>query len=109
MKMASEPYRTALLITMSISYRRYFSTAMAIATHRHKNARLLSTFATTEFARFDVKSVATTSTAAAANHFSCSRSSPADLANLTTTAATPVTSAAGPSTISTATTGGVTA
>ena len=40
-------------------------------------------------------SVATTSTAAAANHFSCSRSSPADLTNLTTTAATPATSAAG--------------
>src|SRR6266516_2549435 len=93
MKMASEPYRTALLITMSISYRRYFSTAMAIATHRHKNARLGSTFATTEFARLDVRSVATTSTAAAANHFSCSRSSPADQTNLTTTAATLTTSA----------------
>src|SRR5689334_4946612 len=40
MKTASDPYRTALLITTSISYSRYFSTAMPIATHRHKNARL---------------------------------------------------------------------
>ena len=39
-------------------------------------------------------SVATTSTAAAANHFSCCRSSPADRANLTTSAITLTTRAA---------------
>jgi hypothetical protein len=106
MKTASDPYRTALLITTSISYSRYFSTAMPIATHRHKNARLLSTFATTEFARFAGMSVATTSKAAAANHFSCSRSSPVDRANLTTTAVTLTTSAAGSRMSSTGRTGG---
>src|SRR5256884_8559799 len=95
MNTASDPYRTALLITMSISYSRYFSTATPIATHRHKNARFDSTAATAESVTIDGMNVATTSTAAAANHFSCSRSSPADLANLTTTAATLTTSAAG--------------
>src|SRR6266480_7947986 len=95
MNTASEPYRTALLITTSISYSRYFSTAMPIATHRHKNATFCSTFTATELMNIDAMNVATTSTAAAANHFSCSRSSPADLTNLTTTAATLTTSAAG--------------
>ena len=38
MNTASDPYSTALLITTSISYSRYFSTATPIATHRHKNA-----------------------------------------------------------------------
>src|SRR6266568_1258713 len=95
MNTASEPYRTALLITMSISYSRYFSTAMPIVTHRHKNARLLITFRATEPITIDRMNVATTSRAAAANHFSCSRSSPEDRANLTTTAATLTSSAAG--------------
>src|SRR6185437_5735958 len=86
MNTASDPYSTALLITISISYSRYFSTAMPMATHRHKNARFDTTAATTESVTIDGMSVATTSTAAAANHFSCSRSSPDDRANLTTTA-----------------------
>src|SRR5690348_9834716 len=94
MNTASDPYRTALLITTSISYSRYFSTATPIATHRHKNARFNSTATTTELVTIDGMSVATTSTAAAANHFSCSRSSPADRANLTTTAVALTTSAA---------------
>src|SRR5215472_16060081 len=94
MNTASAPYSTALLITTSISYSRYFRTAMPMATHRHKNARFDSTAATTESVTIDGMSVATTSTAAAANHFSCSRSSPADRANLTTTATTLTTSAA---------------
>src|SRR5215471_17579267 len=94
MNTASEPYRTALLITTSMSYSRYFSTATPMATHRHKNARLLSTYATTEFATSPAMNVAATSTAAAANHFSCNRSSPADRTNLTTTAATLTASAA---------------
>src|SRR6266480_2509412 len=94
MNTASELYSTALLITMSISYSRYFSTATPIATHRHKNARFDSTAATTESVTIDGMNVATTSTAAAANHFSCSRSSPADRANLTTTATALTTSAA---------------
>src|SRR5215467_12119237 len=95
MNTASEPYRTALLITTSISYSRYFSTATPIAAHRHKNARFWATFTTGELTKIDAMNVATTSRAAAANHFSCSRSSPADPANLTTTAATLATSAAG--------------
>src|SRR6266516_118564 len=94
MNTASELYSTALLITMSISYSRYFSTATPIATHRHKNARFDSTAATTESVTIDGMNVATTSTAAAANHFSCSRSSPADPTNRTTTATTLTTSAA---------------
>src|SRR5207247_939167 len=65
-----------------------------IATHRHKNATLWSTFTTAEFVSDDAMNVATTSRAAAANHFSCSRSSPTDRVNLTTTAATLTTSAA---------------
>src|SRR5690348_1758276 len=95
MNTASDPYSTALLITTSISYSRYFKTATPIATHRHKNATFWSTFMTTELTKIDAMNVATTSTAAAANHFSCSRSSPADRANLTTTATTLTTSAAG--------------
>src|SRR2546429_8373837 len=94
MNTASEPYSTALLITTSISYSRYFSTAMPIATHRHKNATFDSTATTTESVTIDGMSVADTSTAAAANHFSCSRSSPADRVNLNTTAATLTTSEA---------------
>src|SRR6201981_2250595 len=94
MNTASDPYSTALLITTSISYSRYFKTATPMATHRHKNATYDSTAATTESVTIDGMNVATTSKAAAANHFSCSRSSPADRANLTTTATTPTTSAA---------------
>src|SRR6266702_1233416 len=66
MNTASEPYSTALLITTSISYSRYFSTATPIATHRHRNARFDSTAATTESVTIDGMNVATTSTAAAA-------------------------------------------
>ena len=94
MNAASEPYRTALLITMSMSYSRYFSTATPMATHRHKNARLLTALASTELITDEAVNVATTSTAAAANHFSCSRSSPAERTYRTTAAATLTTSAA---------------
>src|SRR5215472_5390795 len=88
MNAASEAYSNALLITMSISYSRYFSTATPIATNRQSSAKLLSAFAAAEF---DVKvgtNVTSTSTAATANHFSCCRSSPADRTNRTTAAAT---------------------
>src|SRR5262244_584350 len=95
MNTASDPYSTALPITMSMSYSRYFSTAIPIAAHRHKNATFWCTFTATELTGTDAMNVATTSTAAAVNYFSCSRSSPADPANLTTTAATLTTSAAG--------------
>src|SRR5438876_3418650 len=108
MNTASEPYRTALLITMSMSTSRYFSTAMATATHRHKNATLLSALVSTELITTERMNVATTSSAAAANHFSCSRSSPDDRANLTTTAATLTTSTAH-TRMATAATTGVTA
>src|SRR5215831_11397627 len=106
MNTASDPYRTALLITMSISYSRYFSTAMAMATHRHRNARLDRTAATTQLVRNDGMNVTTTSKAATTNHFSCSRSSPLDRTNRTTAAATLTTSAAGRRMISTASSGG---
>src|SRR5690348_1669725 len=88
MNTASEPYRTARLITMSISYSRYFSTAMAMAAYRHRNARFDSTDTTAESDSHVPASPTTTTVAAAANHFSCSLSSPEDRANLTTTAVT---------------------
>src|SRR5215471_6812099 len=67
---------------------------MPMLTHRHKNARFESTFTTGELVTADAMNVATTSKAAAANHFSCSRSSPADRANLTVSATTLISSAA---------------
>ena len=54
---------------------------MAIATNRHTNDRFESTVVTTELVTIDGSSVATTRAAAAANHFSCSRSSPVDRPN----------------------------
>src|SRR5258705_9568264 len=94
MNTASEPYSTALLITTSMSYSLYFSTATPIAPHRPKNARLKSASKTAEFSQNVTANITSTSTAAAANHFSCSRSSPTERANLTTTAATLTASAA---------------
>src|SRR5215471_12661154 len=88
MNTASEPYRTALLITRSMSYSLYFSTATATATNRHRNARSDNTSASPVLSGNVAASITSTSTAAAANHFSCSRSSPTDRANLTTSAAT---------------------
>jgi hypothetical protein len=88
------------------SYSRYFSTAMPMATHRHRKARLERTDATTQLVRNDGMNVTTTSKAAAANHFSCSRSSPLDRTNRTTTAATLTTSAAGTRMINTASSSG---
>src|SRR5215813_10790101 len=104
MNTASDPYSTVLLITMSISYSRYFSTAMPIATHRHRKARLERTATTTQLVRNDGMNVTTTSREATANHFSCSRSSPLDRADRTTTATTLTTSAAGRRRISAAST-----
>src|SRR6516225_4970365 len=94
MNTASEPYSTALLITKSMSYSRYFSTATATATNRHQLARSPATLATAKLEVNVTANVMIHSTAAAANHFSCSRSSPTDRANLTTTAAAPTASAA---------------
>src|SRR5215467_15009651 len=91
MNTASEPYRTALLITMSISYSRYFSTAMPMAAYRHRNARSWTMFAARAFVTIVGIVAATRSRAAAANHFSCSRSSPDDRANRTTTVTTLIT------------------
>src|SRR5215469_13280934 len=85
MNTASEPYRTALLMTKSIPYSRYFRIATATATHRHRNATSVSSPVNSRFVR---------NQGAAMNHFSCSRSSPEDRANLTTTAAALTTSAA---------------
>jgi len=62
---------------------------MPMLTHRHRNARFDSTLATAELLFSIVAASPTTTTvAAAANHFSCSRSSPEDLANLTIRAVT---------------------
>ena len=95
MNTASEPYSTALLITMSISYSRYFSTAMAMAASQAQERQVRQHVRDHRICvRIDAMKAATTRTAAAANHFSCSRSSPADLANLTTTAMTLTSSAA---------------
>src|SRR3984885_10224070 len=72
----------------SISYSRCLRTAVAMAVHRHKNATLCSTFTTAEFTQIDATNTRASTSAAAAHHFSCSRSPPDDLANLTTTATT---------------------
>src|ERR1700722_20496865 len=72
----------------SISYSRYLRTAVAMAVHRHKNATLCSTFTTAEFSQIDATNTTASTSAAAAHHFSCNRSSPDDLANLSTTATT---------------------
>src|ERR1700689_2286433 len=72
----------------SISYSRYLRTAVAMAVHRHKNATLCSTFTTAEFTQIDATNTTTSNSAAVAHHFSCNRSSPEDLANLTTSADT---------------------
>src|SRR4029077_14518229 len=93
MNTASDPYSTALLITMSMSYSRYFSTAMATATHRPKNASSNSTSKTGALSQFVTICITSKTTQAAATHFSCSRSSPTEWANLTTTAA-PLTASA---------------
>src|SRR5262245_37238346 len=61
---------------------------MATATNRHKDAALLSAFVSTVLTADERMNVAATRSAAAANHFNCSRSSPDDRVNLTTTAAT---------------------
>src|SRR5215469_16429822 len=91
----------------SISYSRYLRTATTMATSRHRNARLFRMAAAIEFEFVAINAMkeATTSTAAA-NHFSCSRSSPTDRTNLTIIAAPLTTSAAGKQTaIATSTTG----
>jgi hypothetical protein len=66
---------------------------MAMAAYRHKNARFDSTDTTAQSDSHVPASPATTTVAAAANHFSCSRSSPEDRANLVTTAVTLTSSA----------------
>src|SRR5215831_3675318 len=106
MNTASDPYSTALLITMSIPSSRYFRIAMAVATHRHSSARLASNVKISQFVRNDGMIVTITSSAAATNHFSCSRSSPDEWANLTTTAATPTAAATIMRTIAALTSGG---
>src|SRR5580704_5818727 len=78
----------------SISYSRCLRTAVAMAVHKHKNATLCSTFTAAEFTQIDATNTTTSTSAAAAHHFSCNRSSPDDLANLTTSATTLTSSAA---------------
>src|SRR5580700_7770394 len=75
-------------MTWSMSYSRYFRTATAMAVHRPTNATLCSMFTAAEFTQIDATNTTTRTSAAAAHHFSCNRSSPDDLANLTTTAKT---------------------
>src|SRR5439155_1137977 len=85
-------YATALLITMSISYRRYLRTATPIAPNRNMNARPWSTDRTggglEEPAKNAGRNVAITRTPPVTNHFSWRRSSPRDRRNRTTVAAT---------------------
>src|SRR5580700_3186570 len=78
----------------SMSYSRYFRTATAMAVHKPTNATLSSTFTAAEFTQIPARNTTASSRAADAHHFSCSRSSPEDLANLTTSAATLTSSAA---------------
>src|SRR5438876_5765221 len=73
---------------------------MPMLTHRHKNARSDSTDTTAEPVSIVAANVTTTTVAAAANHFSCSLSSPEDRANLTITTVT-LTSVAPSKTITT--------
>jgi len=78
----------------SIAYSRYFRIAMAMAAHRQTNARLCSTFRNAEFTQIVTTNSTASTSAAVAHHFSCNRSSPEDLANRTTSAATLTSTAA---------------
>src|SRR5689334_3618510 len=94
-------------MTRSMSYSRYFKTATAMAVYRHTSARQDSSFSAETGAlataglnpvcgaRASGMIAATTSRAAIANHFSCSLSSPEDLANRAATAPAPASRAAG--------------
>src|SRR3984957_10778367 len=94
-------------MTRSMSYSRYFKTATAMAAYQHTSARQNTTFRVDSavLAAARVSPIcgasesgmiaATTSTAAVTNHFSCSRSTPDDPANRTTTAAALASRAAG--------------
>src|SRR5271170_7006932 len=94
-------------MTRSMSYSRYFKTATARAAYRPTSVRQNTTFSVDTAvlwaaglnpicgASASGMIAATTSTAAVTNHFSCSRSSPDDRANRTTTAAAPANRAAG--------------
>src|SRR5207247_1719507 len=66
---------------------------MPMAAYRHRNARFDSTDTTAKSDSHVPASPTTTTVAAAANHFSCSLSSPEDRANLTTRAVTLTSSA----------------
>ena len=83
MNAASAPYCSALLITMSMSYSRYFRIARATAPFMQNSATLSRTLAAAELVRAAGMIVSSTSTAAVANHFSWSRSSPADFTKRT--------------------------
>src|SRR3989449_5140549 len=78
MNAASVPNTTVLLMTKSISYRRYFINAMTMATHRNMRASVLATCAVEVPHRTLRLKVTATSAAAVTNHFSWRRSSPRD-------------------------------
>src|SRR5580704_10943818 len=86
-------------MTRSMSYSRYFKIAIAMAAYQHTSARQNTTFSvdTAALVAAGLNPVcgASTSTAAATNHFSCSLSAPDDPANRTTTAAALASRAAG--------------
>ncbi len=88
MNAASAPYCSALLITMSMSYSRYFSTAIANAASRQTTATSMAMVVAAESARIRSTRVTPRAAVASANHLSWSRSSPVDLANRTMTAST---------------------
>jgi len=97
-KTASVPYTTPLLITMSISYRRYFNTAMPIEVKRNRNARPASAeinggglHEIQEPRGMYPDSVTNTSAVAVTNHFSWRRSSPDEPRNRTATAVSGIT------------------
>src|SRR3984885_8961565 len=94
-------------MTRSMSYSRYFKIAIAIAAYQHTSVRQNTTFMldSAVLAAAGLNPIcgasesgmiaATTSTAAATNHFSCSLPAPDDPANRTTTAAALASRAAG--------------
>src|SRR5262249_53055576 len=86
---------TVLLMTMSMPYSRYFSTAMATDASSHRLAIVVSPAKADERKfKYVGMNVATVNAAATANHFSCNRSSPDDRLKRTISPVRPTTGGA---------------
>src|SRR5215472_16182587 len=95
MKAASDAYSTARLITRSMSYSRYLSTAIAIVASRQITATSVMTVEVAELVTNRGTSATPSTPAAIENQVSCSRSVPDDLMNRATTATAQSASVAG--------------